>query len=683
MQLISDIKRKIFYNFPPNYYLHLFLLSLLACIAYSNSFSGQFIFDDLPAIVENRMIRSLPPLSDLLFQNAGPLQGRPFPALSFILNFHFGELNVFGYHLFNLLIHIACGVLIYGIVFQFCQLKKVSGDFKNSANLIAFAIASIWIVHPLTTGSVCYVTQRTGSMMSLAYLGTFYCTLRSLNSEKKLKWMILASFVCLLGVGCKETIVTAPFVCGLLVFFASEKNFTDKVKTYAPLFLGLMLTWVGIALVRVFTPRAGTVGFSIGISPFFYLVNQIHVICAYLRLSLIPYPLNLDYGVPVPYNIAETILPLIILLSFFAFPFIIWKKNIFISYLVFCFFIILSPTSSFVPILLEVGAERRMYLPLLPLIALGVIGFLMIKKRFQLSKKFSQTVFLLIIFSFTSITILRTADYNNPARIWESAKRRLPTNKRAWLNTGHALMEQGKLEQAAMNFKHVLKLDPNNKNALTNLCGLENRKGNYKQALEYVKDFLAPEENMMVLNMNIGKAYAGLNDMKACTYFKHVLKNYPSFYAPAFHLGNFEYRKKNFKEAIKYYKIALKNSQNDANKIKLNMNIGTAYACLNDKEAINYYQNVLKLSPANFDAEFRLGIFYMKIKDYKNTEKSFQNALKLSGRIPPVLAGVGEFYCRIGKTEEGIKYLREAHKKSPKNNKISNLLNKYTLNTKN
>src|SRR3989338_10048110 len=87
----------------------LFILCVVTLLIYSNSLSFPFHFDDADNILDNPAIRSLSNVLDF----SGT---RTIGFLSFALNFHFGGLDVFGYHLVNILIHITNGLLVYSLV---------------------------------------------------------------------------------------------------------------------------------------------------------------------------------------------------------------------------------------------------------------------------------------------------------------------------------------------------------------------------------------------------------------------------------------------------------------------------------------------------------------------------------------------------------------------------------------
>jgi len=158
----------------------LFLLSLLATLIYSNTFSSPFHFDDTPNIVENPQIKDL---SNFL----GFSGSRAVGFLSFALNYHFNGLDVFGYHLVNLLIHIANGFLVYSLVLL---LFKASASDHGSQQLptlnsqpgaapwIALVTALLFVSHPIQTQAVTYIVQRFASLVALFYLLTLVCYLK-------------------------------------------------------------------------------------------------------------------------------------------------------------------------------------------------------------------------------------------------------------------------------------------------------------------------------------------------------------------------------------------------------------------------------------------------------------------------------------------------------------------------
>src|SRR5665213_945671 len=155
-----------------------------ALAAYANSFGAPFVFDDKPAIEENLTIRDFwnawsPPPGAL------PVSGRPVMNLSLALNYAISGNNPWSYHALNLLIHIAAGLTLFGIVRRTIgwsalpSMRFSAGDAAQRIEgnalhplIVAFAAALLWTLHPLQTESVTYISQRAESLMGLFYLLT-------------------------------------------------------------------------------------------------------------------------------------------------------------------------------------------------------------------------------------------------------------------------------------------------------------------------------------------------------------------------------------------------------------------------------------------------------------------------------------------------------------------------------
>ena len=189
-------------------------------LAYSNSLYGPFVFDDLLSIVENPSIRQWWQFSAVLFpERELPVAGRPLVNLSFALNYAVGGLEVFGYHLVNVALHLTCALLVFGLVRRTLEMPNVNATLgRQSANL-ACAAALLWALHPLNTEAVNYVTQRTELMMACFYLLTLYASVRAWRHVHARGWQAVAIASCAAGMACKESMATAPLI--VVVYDAS------------------------------------------------------------------------------------------------------------------------------------------------------------------------------------------------------------------------------------------------------------------------------------------------------------------------------------------------------------------------------------------------------------------------------------------------------------------------------
>jgi tetratricopeptide (TPR) repeat protein len=439
--------------------LPLVLALLCGFAAYCNSFRGPFIFDDIDAIQNNPGInRNL--------QNSGQsfpttLSGRPVLSFTFAADEAIGGMHVEIYHATNLLIHLACGALLFGIICRNLLNQNFWGDrFETSAPWLAGAIAAIWLVHPLNTQAVTYIVQRAESLAALFYLAVIYFLIR--DAEKlSLGWKLSAILSCALGMATKESMATTPLVALLYDRTFVAGSFAAAIKKRASLYAGLAVTWAILGAIIFSGARASSVGFSHNISALDYARTQLTVIAHYLYLAIWPQNLTLDY---YDWPIARNWLQLgasgwIVALALFFFIAAFWLKP-WLGFLGAWFFLTLAPSSSVVPIVTEIAAEQRMYLPLMAIIALVVIGAWALLARVPASRRVASCIIVVVIAIFTARTVMRNAEYRNPQIIWTDNVAQRPLNPRAHFNLGYSLMAQNNPAGAATEFRNALSLAP-------------------------------------------------------------------------------------------------------------------------------------------------------------------------------------------------------------------------------
>ena len=133
-----------------------------------------------------------------------PITRRPVVNLTLAVNYAIGGLDVRGFHVGNLLIHLLAALTLYGIVRRTLLSPLLKERFGHAASALALAAALIWSVHPLQTEAVTYLTQRTESLMGLFFLLTLYGAIRAASSPHPWKWYAATVAACALGMGCQR-----------------------------------------------------------------------------------------------------------------------------------------------------------------------------------------------------------------------------------------------------------------------------------------------------------------------------------------------------------------------------------------------------------------------------------------------------------------------------------------------
>jgi protein O-mannosyl-transferase len=442
------------------------LIVCAALLAYANSFAGSFLFDDGPAIVENQEIRTFPP------RGGSPWQPRWLVTLSLSLNYRLDGLRVRGYHAVNLAIHILAALALYELLRRTMMRLSARPLRPWSARELALAVALLWAVHPLQTESVTYIIQRAEALMGLCYLLTLYGVLRGAEAGERaarLGWYAFAIISCVLGMMSKPVMATAPLVALLYDRLFLASSWREIARLRWPLYLGLAASCLLLTTsLQDAASATGSAGFAVrDLSSWEYLRSQPGVLLQYLRLAILPYPLCFDYGWPVAQDAAEIVLPgleIVALLALTGWALWRWPR---LGFLGACFFLILAPTSSIMPIW-DLAVEHRLYLPLAALLTLLVLGVTAVLGQLAVRSGWSEpplrkraTALLgITVFLLTLLTFLRNEDYQSPLSMWGAVLDLRPQNARAHFNRATELRKLDRTDEAERAYLVALQLKP-------------------------------------------------------------------------------------------------------------------------------------------------------------------------------------------------------------------------------
>jgi protein O-mannosyl-transferase len=417
------------------------MVVVLGTIAYSNTLNNPFIFDDIPSIKTNRQIESLIP-----WKYPAPkqttLSARPVLAFSFAVDYAIGGTKVEIYHLTNLIIHLAAGLLLYVIVRR-SLVTTVDGTREklHTATWLAGAVAAVWIVHPLTTTAVTYTVQRAESLAGLFMLASLYCLNRANNGSGA--WAIASVIACGLATASKEYAAVMP-VLGLLydrAFLAGSLQ--EALRRRWKVYVAMAAMWVFVLLSICEGARGKGVGLHVEVSPLDYARSQPSAIAHYIRLAFCPTDLVLDYyDWPIARRWSQIQWQgwaLLALAGFSLAAIWIWPRAGFLGA---WFFLILAPSSSFVPIMGEAATEQRMYLPLAAIVCLVVIGMWKVLGSRRATRWAMGIAALVAIALLLTKTIKRNAQYDTAVDIWAATVNSRPNNMRARGNLGGAWVEK-------------------------------------------------------------------------------------------------------------------------------------------------------------------------------------------------------------------------------------------------
>jgi Flp pilus assembly protein TadD len=317
--------------------------------------------------------------------------------------------------------------------------------------------ASIFALHPINTEAVSYISQRSELLSAFFYLVAVMFFIKSMEAKKtsaRLLFYVAMVITFCFALGSKISAISLPLVVVVYDFLFSErKGLLERLKFYSPLFAGALV----IVIVFLSGTRSSTsIGFFMpGIDSFNYLYTQFCVIGTYIRLLLFPFNQNLDYDYVLRQSLFEwdVMISMILISGIIAAAFIVRKKYGIVSFGILWFFITLSPTSSFVPVV-DVIFEHRVYLPSVGFSLFlagatirafeGLQGFVD-RKIVSLTGKVAAAV---LIISLCLLTIQRNEAWVTRIAMWTDVAEKSPTKPRAFMNLGQALSEKGHYKES-------------------------------------------------------------------------------------------------------------------------------------------------------------------------------------------------------------------------------------------
>lgn len=626
------------------------ILVVAIALAYANSVSAPFVFDDDRAVVNNLTIRDLwswqilnPPA------DGSTTTGRPLLNLSFAINYAISGADVRGYHVTNILLHALAALALFGVARHALRSPVIMANVGNNAvepmRMVApFLITLIWAVHPLQTESVTCIAQRSEVLSSLLYLVTLYAFVRGAGvppddagrprgvvgvarggpSGPALPWRWLAVMACALGMAAKEIVVTAPLMVLLYDRTFVAGSFAQAWRTRRSFYVALAASWLVLAALVIHGAgtRGPSAGTGLGVSPWDYLLTQCRALLIYFRASIWPYPLTLDYGTGVVRSIAEVWWQGLAVLSLLALSGWALMRRPGVGFLGAWVFVILAPSSSVVPLVTQTIAEHRMYLPLAAIVALLVVGVM------ARTPRAAWGLGALAVLC-GGLTLARNHDYRDTLVIWEDTVQKFPANPRAHQNLALEYQRRGNSAAADEHFARAVALDPAYVSA------------HYNWGVTLLARDKLPE---------------------ATAQLRAAVAGAPEHASAQLALGNALVKAGAAAEALTHYDAALAISPGaDAH-----YNRGVALAMLGrDQEAIDAWTAALRLDPALADAHFQLGSEAERRGQTEIAVQQFSEAIRFAPDHRSARRRLGNLAARAGDFAEAARHFEVLAKADP------------------
>ncbi|MFI5244396.1 MAG: tetratricopeptide repeat protein [Gemmatimonadales bacterium] len=522
-------------------------LVIATVLAYAPALSAPFVMDDENAIPESSSIQWHAPAGSAV-------AGRPVVSATLALNHAVntmlgvdqrpdpsGPYKAVGYRLLNVLFHLCTGALLFGVLRRTIRGRAFSEDWRGLADPLAGAVCALWLLHPIQSEAINYIVQRTELLASLFYVMVLYASIRAWDAssgQARLRWYGVGVLACAIGMLCKEIVVSAPLAIVLYdrafrvpSWSALRRPGKGRGWFYVALAAACVVPYVVIAVGA----RGDTAGLESPMKWYVYFYSQCWAIAHYLRLVVWPNALTVDYGEQaiggtrgIPGLLLLSMLGIATLVAWTRVPRWGW-----FAFLGSWFFMLLAPSSSFVPIPTEIAAERRIYLALAGVLVLAVVCVAWLRRRLassiparRLSFGFMGVAAVLAV-----VTAARSHTYSSTEQLWRGVVRTVPDNLRGYVNLGSALFREQppRYAEAETLFNHAIVRDSTCRSGCAQLAYVLSAQGRLPEAADLLERTVAHAPGNGPLERRLALTLMKLGSFdRAIPHLEHVASSYPT-----------------------------------------------------------------------------------------------------------------------------------------------------------
>ncbi len=613
------------------------LICVCGVIIYFATVHSPFIYDDAHAIEDNPYIKNLSKFQQMVgVQN---IFNRSILLFTFSVNHAIGQLDVFGYHLINLMLHLCVGIMLYFLTMELLTIENPA--LTPTFQRLPLAVSLIHIFNPINVESVTYLSSRSSVLVTLFYLSSFYLFIRFVNSkEKKKKWKnihypIVILFLFYLGLGTKEIIVTLPIIAVLYLWVhSSTKNFHKFLPELAviliPLIIYLLYRYVQMGNLLVIK----TDPYSYMIDRSLYILTQIKVVISYYLVKLI-FPINLNFEPDIRLVsgfldwewVVSLIIGVCIAIGIF------YQKSILLKCAFIWALITILPTSSIIP-LKQIATEHRTYLPGLGInMGLGILFLRGVSHR----KLIPPTLFIFLVI-YGLLAMKRSLDYRSEINLWQDTVRKSPYKSMVHNNMGTAYLSKERLKEARKSFEVSSALSPSSTDPYINMGHIDARNKEWDKAkLKY--------DLALKLGANRSQVFfnSGLMRLKL---------NKPA-------------------EALPFLLEAIKSKNH---RPLYHQELGNAFRMLKQYDsALKSYRKVLELEPNYVEAQNNIGVIFWNLKILDKAELEFKKALVMKDKTK-IHNNLANLYIAKKQFSKAIPHLKTVLGRKPNDSRARNLL---------
>ena len=489
------------------------LLAAIVGVVYGNALGNRFVFDDANLIGLDRRVRDAWDLLPKDWRGTWWLGYRPLRTASYALDYALFRLDPLGYHLSNLLYHTLSGFVAYLIVFRLLR-----------QHLPALFVAILFLVHPVQTDAVTYLSGRRDVLFGLFYLLGFFAFLRYRDTGLR-RYSGLAVFSYVLSLASKEMAVTLPLLCLAYDLMWSDSvpgprrplwaGLWQRVKTVYrrdPFFYAAMGVFA-LAFILQFgflyrpTRRLTYYGGSFALT----MLTVARIIVHYLTLLVYPRTLNADYSYnafPITSRLADlpSLAAVLFLVLLIALLLRLAQAHRVLAFGGLWFFLTLLPVTHIIPHH-ELMAEHYLYIPSFGIfLAVGsALEETLLRK--QASPRVLYPLMILVALLLSLRTMVRNRDWKDDLTLWKKTVETAPMAARARANLGKAYLRRDMDTLGERELEEAVRIKPDVATYHDDLGLAYLRLGRLAEAERELTEALRQDGRLVSANVNLAFTY--------------------------------------------------------------------------------------------------------------------------------------------------------------------------------
>lgn len=613
-------------------------LGLIIFSIYANSFDCSWHFDDEANITDNPNLH----LKEITWENVKrtifsnrnnpDIPYRPVACLSFALNHYFGGLDVFGYHLVNISIHILSSIFLFLFIYHTLNLPSLKAKYAARCYSIALLATILWTINPVHTQAITYLVQRMASMAGMFYIMSMYFYLKARTTEtggKKLLFLILCFVSFAMALGSKENSAILPLSIFLYEILLLQKITGQNLRKNLRLFFIVTGAILILGFTYLYIQGGNIFSFLNGYEhrPFTLaqrLLTEPRIIIFYISLLLYPMPnrLNIAHSFQISASLFDpisTVLSIILIAGAIGYAIYSAKKQPLFSFCILFFFLnhIIESTI----FALELIFEHRNYIPSMLFFLPVAIGFCNLLELYVMKRTMKHIISVFIILLLIGLghsTFMRNFTWKNEISLWIDALEKAPGQFRAHHNLGRHYHDHGHIQKAISEYEKAL-----------------------------TSPALHRKDEIFLTYYNLAQIYADSKDYKKALYLYHRALYLNPLFPPIYNNIGTLFDSQGEHELA--YKYLIEGARRDPNSSEVNYNLGLYYLQEGLPEKAIYYLNRVSIEkPFGEKVLLVLGIAFKQKEQLGRAVTYFKKALKKNPRNIKTHLHLAEIWYRVG-----------------------------------